>query len=645
MTIAAPGYANASLSGRELALQRRQAMARQGKAAIVKAKAPAPYGSAGGVMDATASNARRSAQAPASATTSPTQALPAAAVSPARARRQALSSVGKAALQTASANRPTSRPSAHLRPTVQASAASNCDCDAQCACQTQHTDTPNQELVQKAAASEVSVAMDTAQETVQRASAGAGIEQATGRALAKMRRAALTQDGKAGLKRVAQATKIAAAMPGQDWQAAMMKGATGRQVAMQHRLVQSIAGRAGLSTGAASRPSGRVKARDLKLVMAPAPVKVEEGHTLSGQAVTGTMVERSTKVTGNEPGSCRRITGTEYIGSEQFQSLCGVRTEPGVPKVAISSTLREQRITGTAFGRSTKATGDEQGACYPVTGTEYLSTERFQQFCGTRPTPSPEKVALASTEKGKTLTGSLVDRARKITGVEFGADRSLTGTRYTRPAESDNAPDKVAVTHTGSGKTVTGTQKGRSERLTGYEAGSCRAVTGTEYLSAEQFRDLCHTSASAAPRKVSVMSTRDAQAVSGSAVDRSNKVTGNEVGSCLSISGSQYYTTADFAGLCESSGPSKVSTMHTLNGRVITGSEVAPSPKLSGDESYGCKPVTGTDYIGTQQLAAVCPPGQAPSLKPVSKVVFDTTLRGQPVSGSYPGRAAIVTGF
>src|SRR3569623_635929 len=103
MTIAAPGYANASLSGRELALQRRQAMARQGKAAIVKPKAPAPYGSAGGVMDATASNARRSAQAPASATTSTTPALPAAAVSPARARRQALSSDGKAALHTASA--------------------------------------------------------------------------------------------------------------------------------------------------------------------------------------------------------------------------------------------------------------------------------------------------------------------------------------------------------------------------------------------------------------------------------------------------------------------------------------------------------------------------------------------------------------
>ena len=631
MTIAVSGYANANLSGRELALQRRQAMARQGKAAIAKTSAQR---SADVTMNAgKVATASYGSQAPVTAAVSAAQVLtraeplPAVAVSAARARRQALASVGKAALQTAS-NNPT-RPSAHLRPAAQPSAAIRCDCDAQCECRTQHT-----------AAAEVSMAVVAVQESVQRATAAVVAEQATGRALAKMRRAALTQDGKAGLKRVAQATKIAAAMPGQDWQAAMIKGATGRQIAMRHRRVQSLAGRAGLSNSAASRPSGRLKTRDVQQV----PIKVEEGHTLSGQTVTGTMVERSLKVTGNEPGSCRSITGTEYIGTEQFQTICGVRAEPGVSKVEMSRTLREQKITGVALGRSTKATGDEAGSCRSITGTEYLSAERFQQFCGTRPTPSPEKVALVSTDDGMTVSGSLVDRPRKITGAEYGADQSITGTRYGRSPESDNAPDKIAITHTGSGKTVTGTLVGRSERLTGNEAGSCRAITGTEYLSAEQFRDLCHTNAPTVPRKVSVMSTRGAQAISGATVDRSSKVTGNEVGSCRAITGSQYYTTADFAGLCDSSGPNKVSTMHTLAGRVITGSEVAPSPKLTGDESYGCKSVTGTDYIGTQQLAAVCPPGQPSTVQPVNKIIFDSTLLGQPVSGSYPGRAANVTG-
>ncbi|SFU81613.1 Carboxysome shell peptide mid-region [Nitrosomonas eutropha] len=635
MTIAASGYANANLSGRELALQRRQAMARQGKAAIAKTSAQC---SADITMNAgKAATAWYSSRIPVTAAVSVaqvltrTEPLPAAAVSAARARRQALASVGKAALQTAKNQ---TRPSAHLRP----SAAIRCDCDAQCECRTQHASS-GEELIQRAAAAEVSMTMVAAvQESVQRATVVA--EQATGRALAKMRRAALTQDGKAGLKRVAQATKIAAAMPGQDWQAAMIKGATGRQIAMRHRRVQSLAGRAGLSSSAASRPKGRIKTSDDKQV----PIKVEEGHTLSGQAVTGTMVERSIKVTGNEPGSCRSITGTEYIGTEQFQTICGVRAEPGVSKVEMSRTLREQRITGTALGRSTKTTGDEAGVCHPVTGTEYLSTELFKQFCGTRPAPSPEKVALVSTDEGMTVSGSLVDRPRKITGAEYGADQSITGTRYGRPPESDNAPNKIAITHTGSGKTVTGTLVGRSERLTGDEAGSCRVITGTEYLSAEQFSDLCHTNAPTVPRKVSVMSTHGAQAISGASVDRSSKVTGNEVGSCRAITGSQYYTTADFAGLCDASGPNKVSTMHTLAGRVITGSEVAPSPKLTGDESYGCKSVTGTDYISTQQLAAVCPPGQSSTVQSVNKIVFDSTLRGQPVSGSYPGRATNVTG-
>lgn len=635
MTIAASGYANASLSGRELALRRRQAMARQGKAAITKTSAQrsanVAMNAGKAVTDWYGSPAPVSASVSAAQVLTRVEPLPTAtvSVSAARARRQALASIGKAALKTASNNSTPTRPSAHLRPAAQSSAAIRCDCDAQCECRTQHR-----------AAAVVSMAVDAVQESVQRATAAVVAEQATGRALAKMRRAALTQDGKAGLKRVAQATKIAATMPGQDWQAAMIKGATGKQIAMRHRRVQSLAGRAGLSNSAASRPSGRVKTRDVQQV----PIKVEEGHTLSGQTVTGTMVERSLKVTGNEPGSCRSITGTEYIGTEQFQTICGVRAEPGVPKVEMSRTLREQKITGVALGRSTKATGDEAGSCRSITGTEYLSAERFQQFCGTRPTPSPEKVALVSTDDGMTVSGSLVDRPRKITGAEYGADQSITGTRYGRPPESDNAPDKIAITHTGSGKTVTGTLVGRSERLTGDEAGSCRAITGTEYLSAEQFRDLCHTNAPAAPRKVSVMSTRGAQAISGATVDRSSKVTGNEVGSCRAITGSQYYTTADFAGLCDVSGPNKVSTMHTLAGRVITGSEVAPSPKLTGDESYGCKSVTGTDYIGTQQLAAVCPPGQPSTVQPVNKIIFDSTLRGQPVSGSYPGRAANVTG-
>ncbi len=459
MTTTAQGNASATLSGRELALQRRQAMSRNGKAGAGRATA---------------------------------------------------------AVRTAPAVRPS-----------RTATAGGCGCEPQCDCAPAM---PPLTSLALAGAGTASPATESRQPAATRAPEVRlpPVDTGSVRALARLRRAALTQDGKAGLARVAQAARIATTLPDQDWQAAITKGATGRQVSMQRRKALSLAGRAGLASSAATRASGRMKARAVDVA---APPKVELGHTLAGQPVTGTLVGRSRKVTGNEPGSCRNITGTEYIGGEQFDTLCKARPAP--------------------------------------------------------------------------------------------------------------APSKVAVSHTGGGRPVTGTMVGRSKRQTGDEAGSCRPVTGTEYLSTEHFREICKTNPPDSPRKVSVMSTRGDQTLSGTSIDRSGRVTGNEVGSCRSITGSQYYTTADFAGLCETPTPRKVGRMETVGGRVVTGSEIAPSPKLSGDETFGCKPVTGTDYIGTRQLATL---GATDGVAPVAKVVVDSSLGGQAVSGSYPGRAANVTG-
>jgi hypothetical protein len=56
----------------------------------------------------------------------------------------------------------------------------------------------------------------------------------------------------------------------------------------------------------------------------------------------------------------------------------------------------------------------------------------------------------------------------------------------------------------------------------------------------------------------------------------------------------------------------------------------------------GCKPVTGIDYVGTEQLQAACAVGTP--VAPVAKVAVDQTWRGQPVTGSYVGRSTKVTG-
>lgn len=633
MTHAAESHASATLSGRELALKRRQAMALHGKtgagkSALAQARPTAASWTAPASV-ASAAPAAPAAPARADDETLVAQLRNASNVSAARARREALSKSGKAALQKTAAVRPTGR----VRPQREAVATETAAVQpAGCGCGCGGTN--------PACGAGVAPALQTQETPEVRIARGA--EQATGRALARARRAALAQDGKAGLKRVAQATKIAAAMPGQDWQAAITKGATGRQVAMQRRLVQALAGRTGASKSE-SRPTGRMRARN---VNAAAPTKVEEGHTLAGQPVTGTMTDRSRKVTGNEPGSCRPVTGTEYVGAEQFDALCDARRPAPAPaKVGVSNTLREHRVSGTEVGRSQKMTGDEPGSCRGITGTEYLSAERYAEFCASKPAPAPAKVGVTETAKGEKLSGTMVGRSDKVTGDEPGADRNLTGTRYMSNA-ADTAPDKVAVTHTAGGKSVTGTAVGHTSKITGDEPGACRGITGTEYLAAEQYSTVCSSDAPAHPRKVSVMSSRDSEIVSGTSVNRAENVTGNEPGSCRNITGSQYYTQSDFAPLCKTgnTGPRKVSAMPTLGGRSVTGTEVAPSPKLSGDESYGCKPVTGIDYIGTAQLAAVCDASTQNAVSPVAKVVVDATLRGQAVTGSYPGRASRVTG-
>ena len=633
MTLTTDSTATATLSGRELALNRRKAMALHGKTGVTKTASVMSARPTASRVEPAAARAAASGQSRASASDAAIMAQARAAVaangrSASRARREAMSTSGKAALQTTAA-----RPSGRVRPKPQNDAmASATDADALvkgCGCGCNGTkggcgDTQPATNMMSAAA--VSRASDVPRKAIE----------PTGRALARARRAALSQDGKAGLKRVAQATKIASSLPGQDWQAAIFKGATGRQKAMQRRVVQSLAG--SIKPAKETRPAGRMRAR----METPAPAKVEEGHTLSGHGVTGTMVERSKKVTGNEPGSCRAVTGTEYIGIEQYDTMCSARPVAAPAKVGVSHTIGERKVTGTEVGRATNVTGDEPGNCRGITGTEYLAAERYDEMCSSRPAASPAKVGVADTSKGKVVTGTSVMRSEKVTGNEPGSGRFLTGTDYLAPSGGVMAPEKVAVSHTSHGKAVTGTAVGHTSRLTGDENGSCRGITGTEYLAQEQFTSVCSTSAPKSPRKVGVMSSRGNQPVSGTEVGRSSHVTGDEPGSCLSITGSQYYTSGSFGALCDTASPKKVSVMQTLSGRSLTGTEVGRSPKVSGDEMGGCKSVTGTEYIGADQQRAVC--AVSTPVAPVAKVAVDQTWRGQAVTGTYVGRSASVTG-
>lgn len=363
----------------------------------------------------------------------------------------------------------------------------------------------------------------------------------------------------------------------------------GRQAARQHRAKQCM----GRGDTPSCRPSGRLR---------PVPLKVEFGTTLSGALVSGSQVERTLQVTGNEAGTCRTVTGTEYIGSEQFEQFCGTRPEGAVAKVGVSETSRGGLLTGTQVGRSVRVTGDESGSCKTVTGTEYLGAERFDEFCQRKGyNERPEKVAVGSTMgRGMAVTGSDEARAARVTGAESGASRTITGAQYSDAGVARmtiNGPSKVALTHTVAGRPVTGTEVGRSVKVTGDEAGECIQVSGIEYLSTEQFVSQCGTRPAPAPSKMAEGHSRSGQKITGVMATPGPKPTGDErVGSRL-VTGNDYYVGEDGAPAARDVGTS---------GHAISGSAFEGYGKVTGSEGGSRLPISGTPYANRGRNEATC---------------------------------------
>lgn len=385
--------------------------------------------------------------------------------------------------------------------------------------------------------------------------------------------------------------------------------APGREAAMQRRQAQHR-GAAGQGQGA--RPSGRVRPARAEVV---AP-EVGFGHTLAGRPVTGTMVDSTRKLTGTEAGQCRPVTGTEYLGREPFQALCGTRPAPGPAKVAETRTLREQRVTGTELGNSPRHTGDEPGACKPVTGTEYLGLEHFAGACGTQPPEArPHKVSVMSTPKGQTVSGAPMERSAKVTGDERGAARSLTGTGFQSPASaSADVPPKVGTVPTRGGGTVTGTEVGPSARVTGDERGACCGVTGSDYVARTQQQAVCAAPETvAAVAKVGVDQTWRGQSVTGTQVGRGQRVTGDEPGACASISGTPYLGRQQQGAFCTPEQQLRqlaaLPQRTTIPAARVSGDRPgAGGPAMTGDERGACHGVSGTPYVGRDNGPAACPP-------------------------------------
>jgi hypothetical protein len=383
-----------------------------------------------------------------------------------------------------------------------------------------------------------------------------------------------------------------------------------RELAQKLRELKCKVGSAGTSRSGGTRPSGPNRnGAKLAAVAEASSLKVGVSETLSGQIVTGTQANRSVKTTGNEAATCRVITGTEYLGSEVFQTFCQSEAPSRQPaKVRVSATSHGNRVTGNEVGRSEKVTGDEPGTCKLVTGTEYVSANQDAAYCGIN-VPSPRKVGQTITATGRPVSGVMVGRSEKVTGNEAGSGRHLTGDQYVND-HSDlggRSPVKVASLQTLRGTGITGTHVGRSDQVTGDEPGSCRMVTGDEYIGSQQYDRFCGGRPEPEAAKVGFSVTNRNLVVSGTRTGRSEKVTGDEPGTCKVVTGTPYAGLEEAGNWCSTNQVAAVRQRTPMRmGSVMTGIQPGIGGVMTGAERGACGDVTGTPYVGPDQRIEAC---------------------------------------
>ncbi len=423
------------------------------------------------------------------------------------------------------------------------------------------------------------------------------------RALVLARRVAMSKHGKTAGKQPTSAAAVARqANP----------DLTSRELAQQVRELRTKAGARNKQSAGVTRPTGPNRHGAKQAAAADAHWKVGQSTTTGGQTVTGTQANRSVKTTGNEASTCRSITGTEYLGSEVFQTFCQTAPEPTTPaKVRVTSTTHGNRVTGNEVGRSGKVTGDEPGTCKSITGTEYISAEQSAGYCGSS-TSSPRKVGHSLTEQGRPVSGVMVGRSASVTGDEAGANRSLTGDQYlgSDPLPEGRPATKVGLSATLSGSGVTGTMVGRSASVTGDEFGSCHRVTGDQYVSAEQVNAFCGGSPEPEAAKVGFSITNRNQVVSGTRTGRSERVTGDEPGTCKAVTGTPYAGLEDAGQHCGTPAVQAIRERTPIRpgtpAAPMTGLQPGIGGVMTGAERGACEAVTGTPYVGADQLASAC---------------------------------------
>lgn len=345
----------------------------------------------------------------------------------------------------------------------------------------------------------------------------------------------------------------------------------------------------------------------LSTSVSPAPARVARKGSIAASS-TGRMLSRARRAAmagrgkagleahskGNSSASLARQVNPDISARDLARVVRESRSKNGARGSTSSTYSRTRRprnaaeakaVSGTNVSHTEKMTGDEAGLCHSgITGTSYMSSDVFDQFCQTGAPKAAVKV-----EETSTLSGSRVTSGGKV---------------------------------------------GSSAVMTGNEAGSCRSVTGSEYLGSEHFSQMCDSTPNATPAKVSYSQTQRGQIISGPRSNRAENVTGNLKGTFEAITGTPYVDEREFASFCAPEEQRK-NRMRTVMperapgaGKDITGQQPGISGnKMTGTEDGACQAVSGTPYIASSEMSSICAvasarPGEADFPQPIVEGAF-----------------------
>jgi len=408
------------------------------------------------------------AQAAATSFTAPGMSKPKRAQkSASRLRRESLAARGKQA-DRSSDRRRDSEMALKRRSAAEAKASKgDCDCGGPCC----------QEAEAKAAAPSLSASASNSAKAVRRKPLVNASD--TGRMLSRARRSAMSGRGKAGLEAHSKGNSSASLARQANPEI------SGRDLARVVRDTRSKSGSRGCASGAPARTRRPRNAAEAK-------------------AISGTKVDHSEKLTGDEVGLCNTgVTGTSYMSAEVFDKFCQGEAPKAPAKVETTQTLSGGVVTsGGKVGGSAVMTGAEAGSCRSVTGSEYLGREHFSQLCDSTPQAKPAKISQSLTQRGTVISGPKSERSEKVSGNERGSCESITGTPYagseqfesfcSTDEQRENRQRSAMRTPTNAGRDISGIQPGLvGKRMSGAEAGACQTVSGTPYLAAGEVRDVC----------------------------------------------------------------------------------------------------------------------------------------------------------